>query len=85
QTYVLASLKSFYRTTVIKNVLKREYNGFFNMIAIMTAFRIIAYLIVDGIFYLDLAWIIIFSSGLAIFTTLKILKKFTKVLEATGR
>jgi protein-S-isoprenylcysteine O-methyltransferase Ste14 len=69
----------------IKNVLKREYNGFFNLILIMTLFRIIAFAIVDGEFNLDLAWIIIFAIGFTIFITLKILKKFTKALEVDGR
>jgi len=69
----------------IKNVLKREYNGFFNLILIMTLFRIVAFAIVDGEFNLDIAWIIIFAIGFAIFITLKILKKFTKALEVDGR
>ncbi|HNQ67048.1 MAG TPA: isoprenylcysteine carboxylmethyltransferase family protein [Bacteroidales bacterium] len=72
-------------TFSVRNVLKREYNGFFNMIAIMTSFRILAYYIVDSRFFLDISWIIIFSCGFLIFGTLKILKKFTKVLEAEGR
>ncbi|MDD3741438.1 MAG: isoprenylcysteine carboxylmethyltransferase family protein [Bacteroidales bacterium] len=72
-------------TFSLRNVLKREYNGFFNMIAIMTSFRVLAYYIIDNKFYLDLTWIIIFFSGFLIFGTLKILKKFTKVLEAEGR
>ncbi len=69
----------------IKNVLKREYNGFFNLILIMTGFRVIAYAIVDQEFYLDPAWIIIFGIGFLIFAVLKILKKFTKALEVDGR
>ncbi len=69
----------------IRNVLKREYNGFFNLILIMTSFRVIGYLIVDGKFYLDMAWIIIFALGFIIFITLKIIKKFTRILEVEGR
>ena len=69
----------------IPNVLKREYNGFFNLILIMTLFRIIAYAVVDHEFYLDLAWIIIFAFGFIVFVILKILKKYTKVLEVEGR
>ncbi len=69
----------------VRNVLKREYNGFFNLIMIMTAFRVIGYLIVDGKFYLDLAWIVVFAIGFTIFLTLKIIKKFTKILEVEGR
>jgi len=69
----------------IKNVLKREYNGFFNLILIMSGFRVIAFAIVDEEFNLDLAWIIVFGAGLLIFLVLKILKKFTKVLNVEGR
>lgn len=69
----------------VKNVLKREYNGFFNLILIMTGFRVIAFAIVEEEFYLDLAWIIIFGIGFLIFAVLKILKKFTKALEVDGR
>ena len=69
----------------IKNVLKREYNGFFNLILIMTAFRVIAFAIVEEEFYLDLAWIIVFGLGFIIFAILKILKKFTSVLDVEGR
>ncbi len=69
----------------VKNVLKREYNGFFNLILIMTSFRVIAFAIVDEEFYLDLAWIIVFGAGLLIFLILKILKKFTNVLDVEGR
>lgn len=69
----------------VKNVLKREYNGFFNLILIMSCFRVIAFAIVDEEFYLDLAWIIVFGVGLLIFLVLKILKKFTNALNVDGR
>ncbi|MDD2634039.1 MAG: isoprenylcysteine carboxylmethyltransferase family protein [Bacteroidales bacterium] len=69
----------------IKNVLKREYNGFFNLILIMTLFRVIAFAIVYKQFYLDLPWIIVFGTGFTIFAILKILKKFTNVLNVEGR
>lgn len=69
----------------LKNVLKREYNGFFNLILIMTLFRIIGYAISEQKFYLDLPWIIVFACGFIIFATLKILKKFTNVLNVEGR
>ncbi len=69
----------------IKNVLKREYNGFFNLILIMTGFRLIAFAIDYSQLYLDLAWIIIFGIGFLSFAVLKILKKFTNVLNVEGR
>jgi protein-S-isoprenylcysteine O-methyltransferase Ste14 len=82
------SFKNFRKSELdfsIKNVLKREYNGFFNLILIMTSFRLIAYAIVEQEFYLDLAWIIVFGIGFIIFAILKILKKFTKALDVEGR
>jgi len=69
----------------LRNVLKREYNGFFNLVFIMTALRIIGFAATMQQFYLDLPWIIIFATSFVIFGTLKILKKFTKVLDVAGR
>ena len=69
----------------VRNVLKREYNGFFNLILVMTAFRVLEFAIVEHRFYLDCVWIGIFAAGLLIFLVLKILKKFTNVLNVEGR
>ena len=69
----------------LKNVLKREYNGFFNLILMMTLIRVLGFAVTTGVFYLDMPWIIIFSAALVIFLSLKIMKKFTKILEVEGR
>jgi len=69
----------------LRNVLKREYNGFFNLVLIMTFIRVIGFVVTIQQFYLDLPWLIIFSTSLVIFGTLKILKKFTKILDVAGR
>ena len=69
----------------LKNVLKREYNGFFNLVFIITALRMIGFAITQREFYLDKPWIIIIAAAFVIFITLKILKKFTKVLNVEGR
>jgi len=69
----------------LKNVLKREYNGFFNLVLIMTFIRVIGFAVKMQQFYLDLPWLIIFSTSFIIFGTLKILKKFTTVLNVEGR
>ncbi|MDR2834847.1 MAG: isoprenylcysteine carboxylmethyltransferase family protein [Bacteroidales bacterium] len=69
----------------LKNILKREYNGFFNLILIMTILRLISFAVIEHKFYLDLPWIIIFVTGLLIFLILKILKKFTKILDEKDR
>jgi len=84
----IPNLKNYKKSALtfsVRNVLKREYNGFFNLIAIMSIFRVIAFYIVDSTFFLDLIWIIVFSCGFLVFLVLKILKKFTIVLEAEGR
>jgi hypothetical protein len=69
----------------IRNVLKREYNGFFGLVFTMTLFRIIGFTIVKKQFYLDKPWIFICSIAFIIFISLKILKKFTHVLNVNGR
>jgi hypothetical protein len=69
----------------LKNVLRREYNSFFNLILIITLLRFAALSINLNKLYLDFYWIIIFSLGTLIFMVLKILKKFTKVLNVEGR
>jgi protein-S-isoprenylcysteine O-methyltransferase Ste14 len=69
----------------LKNVLKREYNGFFNLVFIMTLIRVLGFAVTTRQFYLDIHWIIIFSAALVIFLSLKIMKKFTKILEVEGR
>lgn len=69
----------------IRNVLKREYNGLFNLILIMTAMRLLAQVIVYHNFCIGIQWIVIFSIGFLIFLVLKILKKFTKILNVEGR
>jgi len=69
----------------LKNVLKREYNGFFNLVLIITMLRVIGFSVTTKQLHLDMPWIIIFSSSLAIFLSLKIMKKFTNILNVEGR
>jgi protein-S-isoprenylcysteine O-methyltransferase Ste14 len=69
----------------IKNVLKREYNSFFSLVFTMTMVRMTGIVITQKQLYLDMPWIIIISSSFLIFLSLKMMKKFTKVLEVEGR
>jgi len=69
----------------IKNVLKREYNSFFSLVFTMTLVRGIGLAITTRQCYLDTPWIIIFLTASVIFLSLKILKKFTRILEVEGR
>ena len=84
----IPSFRNYRKSTLpfsVRNVLKREYNGFFNLILVMTAFRVLEYAIAEHRFFLDWIWICIFAAGLLIFLVLKILKKFTNILNVEGR
>jgi len=69
----------------LKNVLKREYNGFFGLVFTVTVFRMIGFAVTTKQLYIDIHWIIIFSTALVVFVFLKMLKKFTKGLDVEGR
>ena len=69
----------------LKNILKREYSGFFGLVFIMTTLRMIGFVVTTKQIYLDTPWVIIFLTAFIIFLSLKMLKKFTKVLEVEGR
>ncbi|MGD8521144.1 MAG: isoprenylcysteine carboxylmethyltransferase family protein [Desulfobacterales bacterium] len=66
----------------LKRVLKKEYSGFFAIIASFTCLEIIGDLIVEGKLKLDLMWIILFSIGLITYLTLRTLKKKSRILRS---
>ncbi|MDR2971652.1 MAG: isoprenylcysteine carboxylmethyltransferase family protein [Bacteroidales bacterium] len=69
----------------LKSVLKREYNGFFNLVFIITLLRILGFAITNKQFELDKPWCIIISAAFVIFLSLKIIRKFTNLLNVEGR
>lgn len=69
----------------LKNVLKREYNSFFSLVFTMTLIRVVSFAVSEKRLYLDMPWVIIIVSAFVIFISLKILKKFTHVLDVEGR
>ncbi|MCL2435730.1 MAG: isoprenylcysteine carboxylmethyltransferase family protein [Lentimicrobiaceae bacterium] len=69
----------------LKNILKREYSGFFGLVFIMTMLRMTGFAVTTKQLYLDMPWVVIFLMAFVIFLSLKILKKFTKVLDVEGR
>jgi protein-S-isoprenylcysteine O-methyltransferase Ste14 len=69
----------------LKNVLKREYNSFFSLVFTMTLIRVVGFAVTTKQLYLDTPWIIIISSAFVIFISLKMLKKFTRILDVKGR
>ena len=65
----------------LKKVLRKEYSGFFGIIAIYTALEILEDWIVNHQLHLDKTWQAIFAVGLAVYVTLRFLKKKTRLLE----
>ncbi len=68
-----------------RNILKREYTGFFVIIIIFTFLEIVGDFISEGTFEFDIEWIIFFITGLVVYFTLRTLKKKTKILHVQGR
>ena len=69
----------------VKNVLKREYNGFFGIIAMFTTLEVVGDYFVEGTLELDLMWGLIFVTGFVVFITLRTLRKKTHILSEKGR
>lgn len=84
----LPRFSNFQKTTLafsLKNVLKREYNGFF---AIFISFAFIDFLqnyLHYKTFELSAHWLYMLLGSFIIFIVLRSLKKYTKVLEVAGR
>ena len=76
-------------TFSVKNVLKREFNGFFAIIATITALHVIENVVTEKSFqtkyYISETWEAFFLTGLAIYLILWFLKKFTRLLKVEGR
>jgi protein-S-isoprenylcysteine O-methyltransferase Ste14 len=68
-----------------RTVLRREYSGFFCVIAVMTLFQAIGDWTVKKEFVIDTGWAVIFGLALILYLTLRTLKKKTRILHAPGR
>jgi hypothetical protein len=51
----------------------------------MTLIRVIGFVVTKKQLELDMPWVVVIASAFIIFISLKILKKFTGVLEVEGR
>jgi protein-S-isoprenylcysteine O-methyltransferase Ste14 len=69
----------------MRNVLKREYSGFFLIIASFSLLDIAEDLLTKGRWESNLEWIALFFVGLMIYATLRTLKRKTKILDVEGR
>jgi len=68
-----------------RNTLRREYSGFFAVIATFTLLEFLGDYVVSGTMVVNRTWAIIFICGLFVYITLRTLKKKTKLLEVKGR
>ncbi|MGD9244674.1 MAG: isoprenylcysteine carboxylmethyltransferase family protein [Desulfobacterales bacterium] len=68
-----------------RNILKREYSGFFAMIASFTVLILVGDDIATGKLIIDKLWLCLFLGGLGVYLTLRTLKKKTRILHVEGR
>ena len=68
-----------------RNVLKREYSALFVITSSFPLIDTVSDLVAVNRLELDWGWIILFTAGLAIYLTLRALKKKTKILAVSGR
>lgn len=66
-------------------VLRKEYTGFFAIIAFMTAFELVSDMIVMKRFVFDPTWLAILAFGGTVYLFLRTLKKRTRILHVPGR
>ena len=69
----------------LRNVLGREYNGFFAVIVAMFVLETFGELAVEGRFEFDLGWVLLMGIGFIVWLTLRTLKKHTTILNVDGR
>ena len=68
-----------------KKFIKREYSGFFAIIASFTFMDIAGDLLTEGKLKFDLEWVIIFMISFIVYITVLILKKKTHIFDTKGR
>lgn len=69
----------------IKNVLRREYSGFFAVIVCMFLFETLGELFAENRLEFDPGWIVALVIGFLVWLTLRTLKKRTRFLHVDGR
>lgn len=69
----------------LKNVLRREYNGFFALILVMFLFELVGDLSATRHLQFDTYWLALFAFGFVVWVVLRTLKKKTKFLNVDGR
>ena len=84
----LPRLKNWQRPRLpfsFKTVLRKEYSGFFGVIALFTVLELIEDWIVEKKLVWDPIWTVLFILGFVVFVVLRTLKKKTRLLNVEGR
>lgn len=69
----------------VRNVLRREYTGFFGIVAAFFGLEIVEHLAVEHEFYFEPHWLVLFAVGAILFFVLRTLKRSTDYLNSPGR
>ena len=69
----------------LRNVLKREYNGFFAVIVVMFILETVGEIYAEGEVDFDFGWLLLLGVGFTVWLVLRSLKKYTTVLHVDGR
>ena len=69
----------------LRNVLKREYNGFFAIIVLLFILETVGEIFAEGRLEFDLGWILLLGIGFIVWVTLRTLKRHTTILNVEGR
>lgn len=69
----------------VRNVLRREYSGFFGIIAVFSTMELLGDLIEGEALEQEPGWIAFFVFGLGVYLLLRTLKKSTRILHVEGR
>lgn len=69
----------------LKNVLRREYNGFFAVIVTFFILETFGEIFAEDRLEFDLGWILFLGIGSIVWLTLRTLKKYTRTLNVEGR
>jgi protein-S-isoprenylcysteine O-methyltransferase Ste14 len=69
----------------LRNVLRREYNGFFAVIIVLFILETVGEVFAEGRLEFDLGWIFLLGIGFIVWLTLRTLKKYTTILNVEGR
>jgi hypothetical protein len=68
-----------------KTIIRREYHGFYGLIATMTAIEHVSEIIINKAIVVDPIWISIFAVSTIIYLTIRIFAKYTNKLHVEGR